>query len=74
MIKLMVASREVTHSDAESLWVGTEEIESVKEFLHLGSVVACGKEDSPGCQSLWSTEASYLQRQMPHHPNKASSL
>ena len=36
----MVAGRELTHSDAEPLWVGTEEIKSVKEFLYLSSVLA----------------------------------
>ena len=37
--KMMVAGREVTNTDTDPLQVGTKEIECVKEFAYLGSVM-----------------------------------
>ena len=45
--KVMAAGREVTEEDQEPLRVGSETIESVKEFPYLGSVVAAsGRVDA----------------------------
>ena len=71
----MAAGRMISEEDEFPLSVGTEMMESVKEFTYLGSVVVasgrvdadiCRQEKCTGIKGIWSPEESHTKHLVYH--------